>query len=191
RKRNEIPMLVESLIPQIGLLALTGTSDVGKSQLLRQLAIDVARNDSFLDFKIYPKYRKVLLICTEDDPHAIGYLMQRQSGSEPGGLENIRICFDTAGITDYLDEQLADQPADLVIVDTWGDVYVNNLNDANQVRQSLNAYRRIALKHGCAILFLHHTGKNKQNSAPSKDNILGSQGFEAKMRLVMELVPDK
>lgn len=191
REKNEIPMLIESLIPQTGLLALVGTSDVGKSQLLRQLAIDVARSDSFLDFKVYPKHRKVVLICTEDDPDAIGYLIGKQSGLEGQGMDNIRIYFNTEGITDYLNEQLANEPADLVIVDAWADVYESNLNDANYVRQSLNAYRQLALKHKCAIVFLHHTSKGKQNSAPSKDNVLGSQGFEAKMRLVMELVADK
>src|SRR5690606_4549737 len=125
REKDEIPMLIESLIPQVGLLAMVGTSDVGKSQLLRQLAIDVVRNDSFLNYKTYPRHRKVILICTEDDPAAIGYLIRKQSGTGHRELDNIRICFDTDGITDYLDKQLANEPADMVIVDAWADVYEN------------------------------------------------------------------
>ena len=39
-------------------------------------------------------------------------------------------------------------------------------------------------------MFLHHTGKRTENYEPSKNNTLGAQGFEAKMRLVMELRKD-
>lgn len=38
---------------------------------------------------------------------------------------------------------------------------------------------------------LHHTGKRTEELSPSKNNLLGSQGFEAKMRLVLELRTDK
>ena len=188
--REEIPMLVESLIPKSGLSALIGTSDIGKSQLLRQLAIDVVRNDTFLNFRIKAQHKKAILICTEDNPDSIGYLICKQSGQPPTGMENIRICFDTAGITDYLDKQLSNDPADLIVVDAWSDVFEHNLNDTSQIRQTLNDYREVALKHGCAIVFLHHAAKGKNDSRPSKDNALGGQGFEAKMRSVMELKAD-
>ncbi len=38
---------------------------------------------------------------------------------------------------------------------------------------------------------MDHTGKRTQKLVPSKDNLLSGQGFEAKMRLVMELRNDK
>jgi len=38
---------------------------------------------------------------------------------------------------------------------------------------------------------LHHTGKRTENLEPSKNNAIGSQGFEAKMRLVLELRLDR
>jgi RecA-family ATPase len=47
----------------------------------------------------------------------------------------------------------------------------------------------LAKKHKCLILFLHHTGKRTTQHAPNKDSIIGSQGFEAKMR-VLELRPN-
>ncbi|RQP19919.1 MAG: hypothetical protein EAS52_00815 [Parapedobacter sp.] len=189
-RNDEIPMLVEPLILQSGLSALIGTSDIGKSQLLRQLAIDVVRNSTFLDFKIKTQHRKAILICTEDYPDSIGYGIRKQSDPFQDGMDKIRVYFETADITAYLDEQLSNDPADLVVVDAWGDVFEHNLNDSGQIRQTLNEYHRIALKHTCAIVFLHHAAKGKNDSRPSKDNALGGQGFEAKMRLVMELKAD-
>lgn len=44
---------------------------------------------------------------------------------------------------------------------------------------------------GVTIIFLHHTKKSSEGSRPNKNSILGSQGFEAKMRSVMMLTKDK
>src|SRR5690606_11737664 len=53
-----------------------------------------------------------------------------------------------------------------------------------------NRYRSVANKHKCSIGFLHHTGKRTEKLAPSRNNILSGQGYEAKMRLVIELRND-
>ena len=54
----------------------------------------------------------------------------------------------------------------------------------------LNQYSQLANKYQCLIIFLHHCGKRTENFMPSKHNLLGSQAFEAKMRLVLELRSD-
>ena len=64
------------------------------------------------------------------------------------------------------------------------------MNESNQVRLFLNQYSQLVNKHKCLIIFLHHCGKRTENFMPSKHNLLGSQAFEAKMRLVLELRTD-
>jgi hypothetical protein len=64
------------------------------------------------------------------------------------------------------------------------------MNENNRVRSFLNAFSQLAVKYNTLVVFLHHTGKRTESLAPSKHNAIGSQGFEAKMRLVMELRPD-
>ena len=55
----------------------------------------------------------------------------------------------------------------------------------------MNGYSQLAQKHQCLIMFLHHCGKRTEDEkTPSKHNLLGSQAFEAKMRLVLELRSD-
>ena len=58
------------------------------------------------------------------------------------------------------------------------------------VRSFLNIFSQLAVKYNTLIIFLHHTGKRTESLAPSKHNAIGSQGFEAKMRLLMELRQD-
>jgi len=75
----------------------------------------------------------------------------------------------------------------IVCIDAFTDLYGRSMNESNQVRSFLNDYSQLAQKHRCLILFLHHCGKRTEDGEPSKHNLLGSQAFEAKMRLVMEL----
>lgn len=77
--------------------------------------------------------------------------------------------------------------SDVVIVDSFGDVFNGNLNDNNNVRTTLNKYQKFSERYDTLFIFLHHTGKRTEHGNPSKNNVIGSQGFEAKMRLVMEL----
>ena len=89
-----------------------------------------------------------------------------------------------------LDKMLEEQPRDLVIVDAFADIYTGPMNENNRVRSFVNHFSQLVVKHSTLIIFLHHTGKRTESLAPSKHNAIGSQGFEAKMRLMMELRPD-
>lgn len=66
------------------------------------------------------------------------------------------------------------------------DLLNTDLYKANDVRFFLNKYSQLAKKYQCLIIFLHHTRKNSENVAPSKNNSLGSQAIEAKCRLALE-----
>ena len=65
------------------------------------------------------------------------------------------------------------------------------MNATNEIRSYLEDYSNLAKKYKCLVIFLHHTGKNTENKPPSKNNLLGIQGFEAKMRVVIELRKDR
>jgi KaiC/GvpD/RAD55 family RecA-like ATPase len=186
---DAIPYLAKPIIPAVGIFSIVGSSDTGKSMLFRQLALCVARSVDFIGFPVNPIHGRVIFIATEDDNVSTGFLLRKQARSSDC-LDNIRFHFETDNIPEYLKEQLEIEPADLIIIDAWSDVFGQNLNDSALIRTTLNMYRSISNKYQCAIGFLHHTGKRTQKLVPSKDNILSGQGFEAKMRLVMELRTD-
>ena len=74
--------------------------------------------------------------------------------------------------------------------DRFLDVFPGVMNDGGQVRRFITEYDQLAKEFGFLVIFNHHAGKRTQMFAPSKDNLLGSQSFEARMRLVIEMRPD-
>ncbi len=186
---SEIPCLVGDIIPVTGIWSIVGSSDTGKSMILRQLALSIAKGSKFLNFNINARYNKVIFISTEDDNIATAKFIRKQSSSTDC-LENIRFHFETDNIIEYLNRELTAEPVDLIVIDAWSDVFGQNLNDSALIRQTLIHYKSIATKYDCSIAFLHHTGKRTEKLLPSKNNILSGQGFESKMRLVIELRND-
>ena len=190
----EIPSLLDPLLPKVGLACLAGSSDTGKSAFLRQLSMAVSAGQStFLGMRLCSSHHSAIYVSTEDDETANAYLIGRQNkqlGLSPTALRGLRFIFDCEDVVAELDKRLTAHPADLVVVDCFSDLYMGSMNESNQVRLFLNQYSQLANRHQCLVIFLHHCGKRTENFMPSKHNLLGSQAFEAKMRLVLELRND-
>ena len=105
-------------------------------------------------------------------------------------LKGLRFIFDIDNLLSKIEEQLKKSPADCVIIDAFADVYDGDINAVNRVRTFIQGFSGLAQRYECLIIFLHHTGKRTEALIPSKDNLLGSQGFEGKMRMVAELRQD-
>lgn len=190
---KEVPMLLEPIFPQDGVIALAGSSDTGKSAFLRQFACAVVLgNSDFLGFRLNSRYQKALYISTEDGISATSALLRRQKSVNcvNGDYKKLRFIFETTSILSKIEEQLQKEPVDCVIVDAFADIYEGDINAVNKVRYFLQGFADLAHRYGCLIIFLHHTGKRTESLVPSKDNLIGSQGFEGKMRMVAELRRD-
>jgi len=188
---TEIPCLVSPILQSVGLACLAGSSDTGKSIFLRQLAMAICAERNFLGFEISPKHRSVLYISTEDYQQATAFFLNRQAARyRPEQLRNLRFIFGTDDILLKLEQEAVRQPLDLVIIDCFADLYGCDLRDTQKIRSFLQPYLDFSEKHKCLVLFLHHTGKRTEYLEPSKNNLLSGQGFEGKMRLVLELRTD-
>lgn len=190
---KKVPKLLDPFLQKVGLASIVGSSDTGKSTFLRQLALSVALNrPDFVGFKINSGTNKVIYISTEDDPDSTNAVIKMQlkkllGDSDVSNLKNLNFIFEIDNILNTLDEYLYDNQHDLIILDAFADVFGGEINSNTQVRQFLNEYHKLAIKHNCLIIFLHHNGKRTDKNKPSKDNIIGSQAFEAKMRSVLNL----
>ena len=195
-KIDTIPKLLDPFFQQVGLASLVGSSDSGKSTFLRQLSLAIAlKLDSFLNFPLNPKSNKVIYVSTEDDANSVSFAIRKQFNAfqsthqnlDLNLLKNIEYIFDTTNLLNQLTTRLEKQHYDLIIIDAFADVFTKELNANTQVRQFLNDFDKLAKKHNCLILFLHHIGKKTMRFDPSKNSIIGTQAFEAKMRAVLEL----
>jgi RecA-family ATPase len=110
----------------VGLLALAGSSDTGKSSILRQFAIAVSLADAeFLGWKLNLKHNSAIYVSTEDDELAVNYLLNKQTrsrGLPPNRYKNLRFLFDTTRLLEKLDKELSRQKTDCVIIDAFTDV---------------------------------------------------------------------
>lgn len=191
---KELPTLLDPILPEKGLVALVGSSDIGKSVFLYQLCSAIATGQrEFLGYTLNSKHNRTLYFSTEDNDYDIGFKFGRyckSAGLHPNMLVQSFFCFNYDNIYSRIKTSLEELSFDLIVMDTYSDVFGDNLNDSNLVRSFLNPIQQLANNKDCLVLLLHHTGKRTESNPPHKSNILGAQGFESKTRLVMELRKD-
>lgn len=188
-KVTKTPMLVENLLPKKGMASLSGSSDGGKSFLgLFVGSVLCGDQNDLFGYKIERSTGSVIIVCTEDSAEDICVRLTGFLAHNKFDNEKLRFIFETERLTDKLRAELKRQPADLVIMDTFGDLFSGNINDSISIRQFLKPYKMLANENNCLFLFNHHIGKGKESSsAPSKNDVLGSQGIESACRTVLML----
>lgn len=187
---TDVPFLWGNIIPKYGITFLTGPSDCNKSTFLRQLAFAIGRGDTeFLDLPLLTAYKSVIMVITEDLAVNILPLINKQLDGQEEDESNIdiRFVFPTSDVHKKLKQLLSEQKADLVIIDTWTDTFQKDLNQANDVRASLQKLNELIQQYGCGMLCLHHIKKGADEKAPSKDGMIGSMGIQAYARTVIEM----
>jgi KaiC/GvpD/RAD55 family RecA-like ATPase len=186
--------LMNPIFPQKGSAVLAGKPDTGKSQFARQLCIEVALgNPTFLGFDLKPRHNKSIYVATEDNLEATQYLLSKQlSGLAATAKENLKFIFaDTMEqdeILKNLNDELTKNPADLVVVDSFGDIFTGRDSNNNiAMRNTVKTFDSVAKKHNCLILFVHHINKGAYRQAPGQEHIQGGAGLVQKVRLAIQL----
>ena len=155
----ELPnFVVDTLISQ-GLHILAGSPKVGKSWLALWLAVTVAKGEPV--WNMTTKQGTTLYLCLEDSVLRIQNRLFEITEDAP---DSVHFCTECALIGQGLEEQvdafLADHPDTvLVIIDTLQMVRpIHDATYANDYRD-LSVLKRLADKHGIALLLIHHLRK--------------------------------
>lgn len=152
--------VVDSLISQ-GLHILAGSPKVGKSWLALWLAVTVAKGEPV--WNMVTRQGTTLYLCLED---SILRIQNRLFEITEDAPESVHFCTECFPIGQGLEEQIeafsAEHPGTvLVIIDTLQMVRpVHDATYANDYRD-LSTLKRLADKHGIAILLIHHLRKEK------------------------------
>lgn len=194
RGEVEQQYLMQPIFPQKGSAVLAGKPDTGKSQFARQLCIQIALGEkSFIDFELNPVHNKSIYVATEDNEDATRFLINKQfGGMGKQAVENLRFIFaDTMSqeeIIKNLHEQLTLEPVDLVVIDSFGDIFQGNDSNNNMaMRNTVKTFDKIGKEHNCLVLFVHHINKAAYRVAPGQEHIQGGAGLVQKVRLAIVL----
>ena len=152
--------VVDTLIAQ-GLHILAGSPKVGKSWLALWLAVTVAKGEPV--WNMTTRRGTTLYLCLEDSVLRIQNRLFEITEDAP---DSVHFCTECAPIGQGLEEQVdtfvvAHPDTVLVIIDTLQMVRpVHDATYANDYRD-LSVLKRLADKHGIAILLIHHLRKEK------------------------------
>ena len=152
--------VVDTLLSQ-GLHILAGSPKVGKSWLALWLAVTVAKGEPV--WNMASKQGTTLYLCLEDSVLRIQNRLFEITEDAP---DSVHFCTECAPIGQGLEEQveyfLAQHPdTALVIVDTLQMIRpVHDATYANDYRD-LSVLKRMADRHGIAVLLIHHLRKEK------------------------------
>lgn len=152
--------VVDTLISQ-GLHILAGSPKVGKSWLALWLAVTVAKGEPV--WNMTTKQGTALYLCLED---SVLRIQNRLFEITEDASDSVHFCTECALIGQGLEEQvdafIATHPDTvLVIIDTLQMVRpIHDATYANDYRD-LSVLKRLADKHGIAILLIHHLRKEK------------------------------
>lgn len=192
---EQFPWLVDNLIPKYGVGALVGESETGKSTFLRQLSLSISRGEKkFLGFNLEAKHKKAIYVSTEDEQVATAHWLgahleyhktDNRNKKNYAFLKNLTFLFEHDNLVKKLKEKLEGGNVDLIVIDAFSDIFLQEINATNAVRTFINSFMEIAKSYHCFVLFLHHYGKSRKGS--DKNRVLGSQGFEGKMRVLLSL----
>lgn len=158
--------LLKGWIPENSLTVLHAMGGVGKTTLVSSICQRLLTGQDWGGYEVRRgKPIKILWIQTDQGPSVTISLFDRQGMFALTQSERNRLhILDQWGIEDYgvLEKELSEHKYDLVIIDSLTSVsseLIYRENDQEFARP-LVRLRRIADKHNCAFLILHHSSKN-------------------------------
>ena len=180
--------VVDTLISQ-GLHILAGSPKVGKSWLALWLAVTVAKGEPV--WNMTTKQGTTLYLCLEDSVLRIQNRLFEITEDAP---DSVHFCTECGLIGQGLEEQVeifltAHPDTVLVIIDTLQMVRpIHDATYANDYRD-LSVLKRLADKHGIAILLIHHLRKESADDVFNR--ISGSTAISGAVDSSFTLVEEK
>jgi archaellum biogenesis ATPase FlaH len=211
KRNDEAKLLIPDLMPAAGILMLLGEDGIGKTQLVRQLSLNIAFGiPEFLGQPLNITHGRVMFISTEDSSQDYIKAGKKQVyglGQNENVKPELPIDFVEATNFDSYDDLLSEvdrllelKHYDLIVVDAFSDLFTlvnGEINSNTHARQLLNPIQARANKHQTLFIILHHASKSAMKNKRERGQILvekndcqGASAITQKPRTVLALSND-
>ncbi|MCX6359765.1 MAG: AAA family ATPase [Armatimonadetes bacterium] len=180
------PMLIEQLVPDKAIVALSGKPKYGKSLVLLDILDSVWRG-----FAVFGRFRvnrpgPVVYIGMEDGRHEIANRWRRR-GTQRDGDADVYICAERMplGTSVGVEALLAQigampKPPVLIGIDTAREALgITDWNDTGEVVERLRPLRDMVARKVCSVILVAHN--RKAESRDQVDALSGSNAFSSSM----------
>lgn len=182
---------VEQLVPE-GLSVLASPPKTGKSFLVLQMALAVASGSPFLGFRTTKG--PVLYCALEDSPSRLSKRISLLADDERDVPENLYLLTEMRGLGSeglpVLSEWMSLHKPRLVVVDTWGKAKPSGDSRKNAYERDVeivSEVKRLADRHGCSVLLVHHEKKGGSRENDWLESLSGSMGLTATVDGILSL----
>lgn len=179
--------IVEGLL-RPGLAVLAGSPKIGKSWMVLNLCVQVAKGENFLNNKV--KSSEVLYMALEDDPARLQKRLMTISDEGSARLFITTSCVGKSLERDICDFEREHPRCRLIVIDTFQKIrkagremsYSNDYGDVSRLKL-------LADKLGICILLVHHTRKLPDSDCMNE--ISGTNGIAGSADTLMLLKKEK
>jgi RecA-family ATPase len=192
------PWHVENWIPGRNVTQLSGDGGTGKSAIALQLAVATALGRDWLGLPV--TRGRVLYLSAEDELDEVHRRLAEICdgiGADLGQLSDVRVSplagedailaapedrssiLKPTKLWHRLEQEIADWPPKLLLIDTQSDVFAGMENDRAQARQFVGMLRQLALRYDPAVVLCSHPSLTGLNSGTGTS---GSTGWNNSVR---------
>lgn len=173
------PIIDNGILLKNTLLLINGQQKVGKSFLIGNLGLAMAKGISFACFKITKPF-KVLIFSTEGGRYPnrdrIKKMAVRASDIKDGHFNvtwKARYKVDDNDDFERLKQVITDYKPDVVIFDPFVHFHNSEENSASDMSNVLGRFRQLIEDYDISIILVHHSGKGYSKDARGSSVILG------------------
>ncbi len=180
--------LWDGFLPTNDIALFVGVQGKGKSTLMRELSIAIARRDtSFLTRPLNVRNGKVVYVKGEGGVIHFARILKRYGGVMPEGFILIDGCRLTLQeVHSEIEAELKRGAADMIVFDSLGNFYTGEQNSNSDAQNFLREFAYCA-EDSC-VLFIHHIGKSGHHESPDIKFVQGAGGFTQRARAVVMMV---
>lgn len=189
------PELIKGILRNGHKMLVSGPSKAGKSFLLLQLGLAIARGDKWIGQLC--RKGKVLYVNLELDPRSAVariYDILEQDGLSFSDIRDNFMIWNLRGhavpmdkLSKKLIRRTEREKFDAVIIDPIYKVLTGDENNAKDMADFTNQFDKIATQMDCAVIYCHHHSKGYQGAKRSMDRASGSGVFARDPDAILDL----